>query len=94
LFIDYILLTLLYNKNKNMKYIILLVTKSLFELIFTIFLVGLILGLPVMLLWNLVIPDIFNLKEISFLQAIELNLLSGFLIKVSSNSTKIEKSSK
>lgn len=77
-----------------MKYIILLVTKSLFELIFTIFLVGLILGLPVMLLWNLVIPDIFNLKEISFLQAIELNLLSGFLIKVSSNSTKIEKSSK
>lgn len=34
-----------------------------------------IIGLPVMLLWNWVIPDIFGLPEISFWQAVGLVIL-------------------
>jgi hypothetical protein len=53
------------------------------QLLLIIFFVALILGLPVMLLWNSLMPEIFGLKEISFWQATGLNLLSGFLIKSS-----------
>lgn len=41
----------------------------------------LILGLPVMLLWNGIMPELFGLKTVTFAQAIGLNLLSGFLFK-------------
>ena len=41
----------------------------------------LILGLPVMLLWNWLMPQLFGLKEVTFFQAVGLSLLSGFLIK-------------
>lgn len=43
-----------------------------------------LLTLPVYLLWNAVIPDITNntLKEITFLQALELNLLVGILFRI------------
>jgi len=41
----------------------------------------LILGLPVMLLWNWLMPELFSLKEVTFFQAVGLSLLSGFLIK-------------
>lgn len=44
-------------------------------------LAALLLGLPVMILWNSVMPDIFGLKPISFGQAIGLLLLCGFLFK-------------
>lgn len=42
---------------------------------------ALILGLPVMLLWNLLMTDIFNLIEITYLQAIGVYLLSNGLFK-------------
>jgi len=48
----------------------------------------LILGYPVMWLWNWLMPTIFNLPEITFWQAIGLNLLSTILFKSSSTTTK------
>lgn len=42
-------------------------------------LIALILGAPVMLLWNAVMPAIFDLTKISFGQAIVLNLLASVL---------------
>jgi len=47
-------------------------------------LVCLRLGLPLMILWNLLIPDIFpNVANISFFQAVGLNLLCSILFKSS-----------
>jgi hypothetical protein len=40
-----------------------------------------LLGYPVMLLWNWLMPTIFNLPEITFWQAIGLHFLSSTLIK-------------
>ena len=47
--------------------------------------VAVFLALPTMLLWNWLMPDIFNLCTIGFWQALGLNMLSGFLIKGSSH---------
>ena len=59
--------------------------KSSFET-FAVFLgliaiVIVILGYPLMLLWNWLMPVIFGLPEITFWQAIGLNLLSTILFK-------------
>lgn len=43
--------------------------------------ISLLLCLPVMWLWNWLMPEIFGLKEISFWQSMGLMLLSGFLFK-------------
>jgi membrane protein required for beta-lactamase induction len=40
-----------------------------------------LLGYPLMLLWNWLMPIIFGLPEITFWQAIGLNLLSTILFK-------------
>jgi hypothetical protein len=50
-----------------------------------------LLGYPVMLLWNWLIPEIFGLPIINFWQAIGLNLLSTILFR-SSHSIKTNKS--
>ena len=42
---------------------------------------ALIIGFPIMWLWNWLMPDIFNLPTIGFWQAVGLSVLSGFLIK-------------
>lgn len=42
---------------------------------------ALLLGLPVMLLWNWLLPVLFGFKEITFVQAIGINLLSGLFFK-------------
>lgn len=36
---------------------------------------------PVMWLWNAVIPDIFNLPEITFMQAVGLNMLCSIMFR-------------
>ena len=41
----------------------------------------LLFGAPLMILWNLLMPDIFGLPEIGFWQACGLNLLSAILFK-------------
>lgn len=47
----------------------------------TILLIGIILGLPLMLLWDWLMPMLFGLPTITFLQAIGLNLLASILFK-------------
>jgi len=41
----------------------------------------LLFGAPVMILWNLLMPDIFGLPEIGFWQACGLNMLSAILLR-------------
>jgi hypothetical protein len=41
----------------------------------------LILGLPLMLLWNWLMPIIFDLPTLTFWQAVGLNLLSSILFR-------------
>ena len=41
-------------------------------------------AVPVMLLWNVLLPDMFGFTEVTFLQAWGLNLLAGFLFKSTS----------
>lgn len=53
---------------------------------------GLLLGsllsaIPVMLLWNAVVPSIFGLKVISFMEALALSCLSSCLFKSTSTSS-------
>lgn len=43
--------------------------------------VSLIIGLPIMLLWNWLMPIIFNLPKITFFQAVGLSILTGILFK-------------
>ena len=57
-----------------------------------LFVFALVFSLPVMWLWNWLMPDLFNLPEISWVQAWGLSLLSGFLFKGSSVSTGNTKS--
>ena len=52
----------------------------------TLVFVALVLGLPLMLLWNWIMPNIFYFNKITFLQAVGLNLLSSILFK--SHNTK------
>jgi hypothetical protein len=40
-----------------------------------------LLGYPLMLLWNWLMPNVFGLPEITFWQAIGLNFLSTILFK-------------
>ena len=47
-----------------------------------------ILGYPVMLLWNWLIPELFGLSEITFWQAIGLNILCTILFRPSINVKK------
>ena len=47
-----------------------------------------ILGFPLMLLWNWLIPTIFGLPYITFWQALGLNILSTILFKSTSTSKK------
>lgn len=47
---------------------------------------ALLFSLPVWLLWNLLMPDLFDLKPITWLQALGLNILSGLLFKSQTSS--------
>jgi len=51
-------------------------------------LIAAILGFPLMWLWNWLMPVLFKLPEITFWQAVGLNVLSGILFKSSSSTTK------
>lgn len=50
-----------------------------------------VLGLPIMWLWNGLMPDLFGLTTITFWQAVGLNLLCSFLFKGNSTSTSSSK---
>ncbi len=49
--------------------------------------VGLVFALPIMLLWDWLMPEIFGLKEITYFQAWGLFFLSTLLFKGSSSSS-------
>jgi hypothetical protein len=50
-------------------------------------LLALILAYPTMLLWNVLMPSLFGLKTISYLQALGLMILSNLLFGKSSSSS-------
>lgn len=50
-----------------------------------VFGIALIFALPIMLLWNWLMPDLFGLVTISFWQALGIGMLSGILFKPISN---------
>jgi hypothetical protein len=52
-------------------------------------LLGILLGLPLQLLWNWLMPIIFNLPTITFWQAMGLNIMASILFK--DNSIKNDK---
>jgi len=55
------------------------ILEGILKIMAIISLVCLLLGLPLMLLWNWLMPVIFDLSEISFWQAVGLNLLASIL---------------
>lgn len=55
------------------------VLKGMFLGIIFVTLCALILGLPLMALWNWLMPMLFGLAKITFWQAIGLNILAGIL---------------
>ena len=50
-----------------------------------IVLAAILLALPLQLLWNWLMPSIFNLPMITFWQALGLNIMSGILFKSNVN---------
>jgi hypothetical protein len=50
-----------------------------------IVLAAILLALPLQLLWNWLMPTIFNLPMITFWQALGLNIMSGILFKSNVN---------
>jgi hypothetical protein len=52
-------------------------------------LLGILLGLPLQLLWNWLMPTIFNLPKITFWQAMGFNIMASILFK--DNSIKNDK---
>lgn len=53
-----------------------------------IVIMSLVMAIPTMLLWNAVMPDIFGLIEISFNQALYLNLLTGIFFSGTNTTSK------
>jgi hypothetical protein len=51
-------------------------------------LMAIIMGLPLQLLWNWLMPRIFGLPTIGFWEAVGLTVMSGVLFKNTSNSKK------
>jgi hypothetical protein len=49
--------------------------------VIVILIAAILTAFPIMWLWNAVIPDIFNLPEITFIQALGLNLLCSILFR-------------
>lgn len=62
------------------------VLKGMFLGVIFVTLCALVLGLPLMILWNWLMPMLFGLTKITFWQAIGLNILAGILFGHSSAS--------
>lgn len=77
-------LVLLYKqiKNKIME-ILIKILGGLLAFAGTILLLAVLLGLPTMWLWNWLMTYLFDFKEIGFLQAVGMLMLSGLLFKSS-----------
>jgi hypothetical protein len=60
--------------NKLLAFLLIILSAIFYGFIFAFF---------TMWLWNWLMPDIFGLKEISFMQAFGINILSGILFRSS-----------
>lgn len=49
--------------------------------LFAVALFACVAALPTMLLWNWLVPSIFHLREIDFLEALGMLILSGLLVR-------------
>ncbi len=49
--------------------------------LFFVALFACVAALPAMLLWNWLVPSIFHLREIGFLEALGMLILSGLLVR-------------
>jgi hypothetical protein len=49
--------------------------------LFVVALFACVAALPTMLLWNWLVPSIFHLREIGFLEALGMLILSGLLVR-------------
>lgn len=54
-----------------------LLTAALMLMVF----LGFVFTLPVMLLWNALLPELFNFPAIGFWQAMGINMLTGMLFR-------------
>lgn len=64
------------------------VIESILTTILVIAIAAILLGLPLMWLWNWLMPTIFGLIEITFWQALGLNALAAILIRPTINTKK------
>lgn len=64
--------------------------KNLMIILIGLLILALLLALPTAWLWNWLMPSIFGLREITFLEALGLNVLSAILLKPSISSSKKE----
>jgi hypothetical protein len=62
--------------------------ESVLTVIGLIILVVMLLGLPLQLLWNWLMPSIFGLKYITFWEAVGLNTIASILFKSNINIKK------
>ena len=61
------------------------VLEAILLIVGLIVLAAILLALPLQLLWNWLMPTIFNLPMITFWQALGLNIMSGILFKSNVN---------
>lgn len=64
--------------------------KNLMIILIGLLILALLLALPTAWLWNWLMPSIFGLRSITFLEALGLNVLSAILLKPSISSSKKE----
>jgi hypothetical protein len=62
--------------------------ESVLTVIGLLILVVMLLGLPLQLLWNWLMPSIFGLKYITFWEAVGLNTIASILFKSNINIKK------
>ena len=62
--------------------------ESILTLIGVLILVVMLLGMPLQLLWNWLMPSLFGLKYITFWEAVGLNAISSILFKANINIKK------
>jgi hypothetical protein len=62
--------------------------KLIVTVIGIICLTAIIMGLPLQMLWNWLMPRIFGLPTIGFWEAVGLNVMSGILFKNTTSSKK------
>jgi hypothetical protein len=62
--------------------------ESILTIIGLILLWVMLLGLPLQLLWNWLMPDIFGLRYITFWEAVGLNTIASILFKSNINIKK------